>query len=1014
MASTKNQEGLAALQRDPQRIRNICILAHVDHGKTSLADSLLASNGLISQRLAGRLRYLDDRPDEQQRGITMKASAITLKHTLSDGGSEGTPAHSGTFLVNLIDSPGHVDFCGEVSTAVRVCDGALVVVDAVEGCAAQTVQVLRQAWLENIRPLLVINKVDRLISEQQLSPAEAYQRLLHILEQINALMGALFASHTLRQTELKRERQRAEEDDAKENTAETLYDDWDAGLEAADDSALYFQPEKGNVVFASALDGWGFSIDRFAELYAKKLGLSRRVLNLTLWGDFWLDGKEKRIKKNARARGKKPLFVQLVLDNLWQMYDAVGVKKDKALVEKMAAALGLKIHPRDLRLDPKGLIFALCSQWLPLGKAVLDAVCRQLPSPVEISEERVESLLASQQPFAALPGPTQALKPAFLACSAAPSAPLIAFVSKIFAVSSKHLSNHSSAAPTRGQALSLEEIAARREAVRQRREMAEGDGVTVEEPVAVSGEEKGEELVFLAFARVFSGTLKEGDEVFALGPKYQVDAAEAEGGLPAHASRVVVGAVYCMMGREMQRMPVAYAGNVVGIAGLEGVLTRSGTLSSTLACPAFTDLYTTSLPIVRVAVEPKKTTDLPRLVEGLKLLYQADPCVEVLLQESGEHVLITAGEVHLQRCIRDLQETYAKVDINVSPPIVPFRETVLTTGNGGDASVEMETPDRMYRLKMRAVSLPEATTRLLEDNAGVLKTLHERRKGKRRPEVAAVDEKLEKLKGELRATLEGSGITLESICAFGPRHCGPNVLVNASATPLPSVWTAAEQGSGLMENVAAGFNLATLAGPLCEEPMMGVAFVVEDLQMAPREDEEAAGSVGGGQVISSVKEACRRAFQAQPQRLMLAMYYCVIQASSDVLGKVYSVVSRRHGRVVKDEMVEGSEVFSIATLLPVCESFGLGEEMRKRSSGLALPQLTFSHWEVLEVDPFWTPGAGGRTASEEDYELYGDKADAENHALKYVGQVRRRKGLFNAGEQVVVSAEKQRTVKRNK
>ncbi|XP_055343599.1 uncharacterized protein LOC129591806 [Paramacrobiotus metropolitanus] len=184
------------------------------------------------------------------------------------------------------------------------------------------------------------------------------------------------------------------------NTADTLYDAWDAELEAVNDSALYFQPQKGNVIFASALDGWGFTSGRFAELFAKKLGLSRRVLNLALWGDFWLD-EEKRIKKNARARGKEPLFVQLVLDNLWQMYDAVGVRKDKALVEKMTgapydavgvmtgqsrlkerpAALGLTIDPRDLRLPPKTLIFAICSQWLPLGTAVLWAVYQQLQSP---------------------------------------------------------------------------------------------------------------------------------------------------------------------------------------------------------------------------------------------------------------------------------------------------------------------------------------------------------------------------------------------------------------------------------------------------------------------------------------------------------------------------------------------------------------------------------------------------------------------------------------------------------
>eukprot|EP00116_Pleurobrachia_bachei_P013020 sb/3473282/ len=113
---------LKILQQNTKNIRNLCILAHVDHGKTTIADSLIASNGIISQRLAGKLRYLDNLTQEKARGITMKSSAISLHHRY--GGED--------FLLNLIDSPGHVDFSGEVSTAVRLCDGSYIVVDVVE------------------------------------------------------------------------------------------------------------------------------------------------------------------------------------------------------------------------------------------------------------------------------------------------------------------------------------------------------------------------------------------------------------------------------------------------------------------------------------------------------------------------------------------------------------------------------------------------------------------------------------------------------------------------------------------------------------------------------------------------------------------------------------------------------------------------------------------------------------------------------------------------------------------
>ena len=171
MPRTVSAAQLASLQRHPDRVRNICILAHVDHGKTTLADALVASNGVISARLAGRLRYLDSRPDEQRRGITMKSSAIALHHTDAAG------AHQ---LVNLIDSPGHVDFSSEVSTAVRLCDGALVLVDVVEGVCAQTEVVLRQAWTEGIRPVLVLNKIDRLVLELGLTPLSAHIHLTQV------------------------------------------------------------------------------------------------------------------------------------------------------------------------------------------------------------------------------------------------------------------------------------------------------------------------------------------------------------------------------------------------------------------------------------------------------------------------------------------------------------------------------------------------------------------------------------------------------------------------------------------------------------------------------------------------------------------------------------------------------------------------------------------------------------------------------------------------------------------
>ncbi|KAL2535672.1 Ribosomal protein S5/Elongation factor G/III/V family protein [Forsythia ovata] len=158
---------------DSEKIRNICILAHVD----TLADHLIASygGGVLHPKQAGKLRFMDYLDKEQRRAITMKSSSIGLQYK----------EHS----INLIDSPGHMDFCSEVSTAARLSDGGLVLVDAVEGVHIQTHAVLRQVWIEKLTPCLVLNKVDRLICELRLSPMEAYNRLLRIVHEVNSIVS---------------------------------------------------------------------------------------------------------------------------------------------------------------------------------------------------------------------------------------------------------------------------------------------------------------------------------------------------------------------------------------------------------------------------------------------------------------------------------------------------------------------------------------------------------------------------------------------------------------------------------------------------------------------------------------------------------------------------------------------------------------------------------------------------------------------------------------------------------
>lgn len=292
-----------------------------------MTDALIATNGIISPKMAGKIRYLDSRPDEQLRGITMESSAISLYFSMLRRSAPDAAPEAKEYLINLIDSPGHIDFSSEVSTASRLCDGAIVLVDAVEGVCSQTVTVLRQSWEEKLKPLLVINKMDRLVTELKMTPGEAYIHLSKLLEQVNAVLGSFFQGERMEEDLNWREQmdQRVAAAAAKEAELASQEPESDElQFQERDDEEIYFAPEKNNVIFSSAIDGWAFTVRQFASLYEKKLGIKRNIMEKVLWGDFYLDPKTKKVlgRKHLKGRNLKPMFVQLVLEQVWAVYAA--------------------------------------------------------------------------------------------------------------------------------------------------------------------------------------------------------------------------------------------------------------------------------------------------------------------------------------------------------------------------------------------------------------------------------------------------------------------------------------------------------------------------------------------------------------------------------------------------------------------------------------------------------------------------------------------------------------------
>ena len=1084
---------LIALQSNAQNIRNICILAHVDHGKTSLSDSLIATNGIISPKMAGKVRYLDSRPDEQVRGITMESSAISLYFSMMRRQQDNTEPKKEEYLINLIDSPGHIDFSSEVSTASRLCDAAVVLVDAVEGVCSQTVTVLRQVWIEKLKPLLVINKIDRLITELKMSPAEAYSHLERILEGVNAVIGGFFQGERMEEDLEWREKldqrraakEQQKQDALDENASEA---DLDQQYEERDDEDLYFAPENNNVIFGSAIDGWAFTIRQFAGIYEKKLGIKRSVLEKVLWGEFYLDPKTKKVlgQKHLKGRSLKPIFVQLVLEPIWQAYDAtVGVSSgrgDPALLEKITKSLSINLPAHIARSrDSKAILQAVFASWLPLSTALLVSVIEYLPSPPSAQATRLPEMIDDLVSTKYI---DQDIKESMIKFNTTKSAPVVAYVSKMVAIPESELPSKRRKLGTTLTADEARELARQKRAeIAKAQADAEGaasvNGITNGLNNTRIGDENGEDVAqeqpedpehLIGFARLFSGSLSVGDEVYVLPPKFNPAFPHAN----PEPKKVPITALYLLMGRALEPLDKVPAGVVFGIEGLEGHVLKTGTLCSQLEGGVnLAGITSLSQPIVRVALEPTNPMDLNKMIKGLKMLEQSDPCAVYEQMESGEHVILTAGELHLERCLKDLRERFARCDIQPGEPIVPYHETIVK-------AEEMEPPknkdlprgtaiavtaSKTVSVRLRARPLPRNVTEFLIKTGPSIRRLYAEKQSqedaqkdgdeveKENSETAADlsndaghdrgNLSLQEFRKQLQAAFDEAKEEKEiwqkvipRICGFGPRRVGPNVLIDATGTDtckrflfeqheLKDVEESNGTSNGheaegspppkptqdFSDTIAYAFQLATSQGPLCREPTQGVAvFLEEIIQQEATDNSDPAGESGRltGELITSVRESIRAGFLDWSPRILLAMYSCTIQATPEVLGKVYSVLTRRRGAILSESLLEGTPYFTIEATLPVAESFGFSEEIRKRTSGLAQPMLKFVGFEVLDdVDPFWVP------KTEEELEDLGVHGERENVAKKYVDAVRRRKGLLVRGARGGREAEKQKTLKTN-
>lgn len=424
---------------------------------------------------------------------------------------------------------------------------------------------------------------------------------------------------------------------------------------------------------------------------------------------------------------------------------------------------------------------------------------------------------------------------------------------------------------------------------------------------------------FYAFGRVFSGTARSGLKVRIQGPNY----------VPGQKTDMFLKSIQrtiLMMGRYTEPIEDVPAGNILGLVGIDQFLLKSGTLTTSETSHNLKVMKFSVSPVVQRSVEVKNANDLPKLVEGLKRLSKSDPCVLVYISESGEHVVAGAGELHLEICLKDLEEDHAGVPLRISDPVVQYRETVA-----GDSSMTAlsKSPNKHNRLYVVATPMSEEVAKDIESG-----------------KIGPRDDF--KARARILADEHGWDVTdARKIWCFGPDTNGANLLVDQTK--------AVQYLNEIKDSFASGFQWATKEGPVAEEPMRNIRFNIMDVTL-----HADAIHRGGGQIIPTARRVLYASTLLADPALLEPMFLVEIQVPEQAMGGIYGVLTRRRGHVFEEAQRPGTPLFNIKAYLPVNESFGFNADLRAATGGQAFPQSVFDHWQVLPggsaIDPTSQPG----------------------------------------------------------
>jgi elongation factor 2 len=417
---------------------------------------------------------------------------------------------------------------------------------------------------------------------------------------------------------------------------------------------------------------------------------------------------------------------------------------------------------------------------------------------------------------------------------------------------------------------------------------------------------------FYAFGRVFSGTIATGQQVRILGPEYVK-------GKKTDLFCKKIQRTVLMMGRYIEQLVDCPCGNICGLVGVDSYILKTGTIATHVDAHPFNTMKYSVSPVVRVAVDVKNASDLPKLMEGLKRLAKSDPLVQCITSRSGEHIIAGAGELHLEICLKDLREDFMKgAPIVQGKPVVSFCESVSVETT---QTMIGKSPNKHNRIYMTAEPTGEEFCIAIDDGELVIN---------QEPKVRA---------RYIADTFKWDIVDARKIWSFG---CPPDALCNVLIDTSKGVQYLNE----IKDSMVGAFIQGSAEGPICGEPLRGVRCNIDDVTLH-------ADSIhrGAGQIMPPCKRAINACVLASEPVIYEPMYLCDITVPLHALAGVYSTLSGRRGIVEGKEDRPGTPLSKIKAFVPVLESFGFTSLLRQNTSGQAFPQMIFSHWQAMNGCP---------------------------------------------------------------